>query len=282
MSDADSEPVTNLASERQIALIGLSLLIFSIVLFYVLIASWPVLVEKNINGVNKKVFDQFVLFGFWCDWATDKRVLFTVAIAGAVGSMAPVLTSVSTYVGNGRFSANWIWWYLLRAPVGVVLALLFYCIIRGGLLLPTLSTNGAPRPEDLTIGLNIYGIAAFAALAGMFSKQATDKLEEVFNAVFTRKEPIRRSDPVAGALSIVVKPDKLKQNDAKPLSVTGRGFTAETKAWVGGVQRHFRLVSSTEGTIELTNDDVKEVRKLEIRVVTGDKAASATIEIVAP
>lgn len=54
------------------------------------------------------------------------------------------------------------------------LALVFYFVIRGGFL----STTGGAQD------INPYGIAALAGLVGMFSKQATDKLSEVFGTLF--------------------------------------------------------------------------------------------------
>jgi hypothetical protein len=35
---------------------------------------------------------------------------------------------------------------------------------------------------------------AIACLAGLFSKQATDKLREVFEALFPLKQPVERKD----------------------------------------------------------------------------------------
>ncbi len=42
--------------------------------------------------------------------------------------------------------------------------------------------------------INPYAMAGFAALAGMFSKQATDKLAAVFDALFAMKHPVQRDD----------------------------------------------------------------------------------------
>jgi len=68
---------------------------------------------------------------------------------------------------------------VLRPFIGVSLALIFYFVIRGGLLSAG-TTAGDVSP---------FGFAAVAGLVGMFSKQATDKLEEVFSDLFsTRKD----------------------------------------------------------------------------------------------
>ena len=78
------------------------------------------------------------------------------------------------------------WYLILRTPIGIALALLFYLVLRGGLIAPTLSTTPAdptPKSHAWTL-LNPYGLAAIAAMAGMFSKQATDKLSELFDTLF--------------------------------------------------------------------------------------------------
>jgi hypothetical protein len=81
-----------------------------------------------------------------------------------------------TYVGNRRFRESWTWWYILRPAVGVVLGVLFYFVVRGGLL--TLSDEAE---LDRT---GLYFTMGLAALVGLFSKQATDKLQDVANSLF--------------------------------------------------------------------------------------------------
>lgn len=56
----------------------------------------------------------------------------------------------------------------------MALAVIFYLVLRGGLL-----SAGASASD-----ISPYGFAAVAGLVGMFSKQATDKLEEVFSNLF--------------------------------------------------------------------------------------------------
>jgi hypothetical protein len=72
-------------------------------------------------------------------------------------------------------------------PIGIALALVFYLLIRGGLIIP----NGSTEPQ-----INAYGIAGLAALVGMFAKQATDKLAEIFDTLFRSDKEKTRSDPL--------------------------------------------------------------------------------------
>jgi hypothetical protein len=66
----------------------------------------------------------------------------------------------------------------------MALALLFYVAIRGGLFAPG-NTSGAVNP---------YGIAGVSGLVGMFSRQATDKLGELFGAMFQTATDAQRKD----------------------------------------------------------------------------------------
>jgi hypothetical protein len=101
-------------------------------------------------------------------------LLLLVMMSGALGSYVHSCTSFTDYAGNRALTRSWVWWYLLRTPIGIALAVVFYFLLRGGLL--TTASSGA--------NLNVYGLAAIAALAGMFSKNATDKLREIFEAMF--------------------------------------------------------------------------------------------------
>jgi hypothetical protein len=119
-------------------------------------------------------------------------------LAGAFGSYVHAATSFVTYVGNRTLRASWTWWYLLRPVLGMVLAVIFYFVVRGGLL-----SAGAAASE-----VSPFGIAAVAGLVGMFSKQATDKLQEVFDNLFRTKAgegDDQRRDKLTGGMSVTEK-----------------------------------------------------------------------------
>jgi TRAP-type uncharacterized transport system fused permease subunit len=119
-------------------------------------------------------------------------LLVLIMTGGALGSYVHSCTSFTDYAGNKTLARSWVWWYLLRTPIGISLAIVFYFVLRGGLL--TTGASGA--------NLNSYGLAAFTAMAGMFSKNATDKLREIFEATFRTAEhkgDETRKDKLAGS-----------------------------------------------------------------------------------
>src|ERR1700760_88223 len=112
--DPKPGPVHDPASNRQIFFAGLCFLIFALVVFYVLIASWP--------PEGKEPADPLRLFGLGLgEWSLDQRMFLTVVAAGALGSLVHTLTSLGDYIGNQKLSANWLWWFVLRTPIGISL-----------------------------------------------------------------------------------------------------------------------------------------------------------------
>jgi IPT/TIG domain len=279
-------PVINPASNRTIQWMGILLLGFTVILFYLLITTWPVLLEvKEGEKVISSSFKAFNIFGMPCSWAPDRQMMFTVVMAGALGSLTQMLTSFGDYVGNRELSANWIWFLILRIPIGIALALLFYFIIRGGLLIPTIQVQPHSTANSLetTLQINAYSIAAFSALAGMFSKQATDKLAAVFDTVFAMKKPVEREGTLGSSQSIKISPATLTTGKREDLTVTGSGFQKDTKATINGKDRTFNFVSDTQGTVTTMPEDVAKAGRLELVVTNPNKDTfTATVDVVEP
>ena len=120
-------------------------------------------------------------------WSPEGRFLIIAAAAGALGSYIHLATSFVHYAGNRGLLQSWGWWYFLRPSIGAALALVVYFVLRAGLI------SGADN--SATANLNPYGVASVSALAGMFSKQATEKLREVFeNICATKQQPDPKSE----------------------------------------------------------------------------------------
>jgi hypothetical protein len=271
------QSVIDPASNKTINSMGFWYLVVTGLFFYLLIATWPVLE----GGAHPSGFKVVNVFGFPLFWEPDRQLMFTVIMAGAVGSLAHTLTSFGDYVGNRELSRNWIWFLILRIPIGMALAVLFYFIIRGGLLIPTVQVQ-APggTPSNATALLNPYSIAAFSALAGMFSKQATDKLASVFDVVFATKKP-EREGALGSSQSLKVDPPSLTKGKREDLTVTGTGFQkGGTKATINGKDRLFDAASETSGTVKILDEDVNEKTTLKLVITNpnGD-AFDATIEV---
>jgi hypothetical protein len=108
----------------------------------------------------------------------ELRMILLVLLAGALGSYIHMATSFSYFIGMGKFEISWCWWYWLRLPIGAALALIFSMLIQGGIFaIPAAGSEANP-----------VGVIGFAGLIGMFSRQAIDKLKDIFDTTFKSTE----------------------------------------------------------------------------------------------
>ncbi len=115
-------------------------------------------------------------------------LLLLAMVFGGLGSMLHAARSFAGFAGNRKLVSSWAWWYALQPFTGVTLALFFYALVRGGLFSPGAGA-GAVSP---------HGVAALSGLAGMFSKQAADKLSDVFSSLFATGADQARQDKMTG------------------------------------------------------------------------------------
>ena len=280
---ASQQPIVSPVPTMEINLIGLSLFLLSILILYLLVTAWPV---RECGGevatcATSPYFRPVNLFGWSYTWSPDRQLMFTVIMAGALGSLIHTMTSFGDYVGNRRLSTNWLWFLFLRIPVGIAIALLFYFVIRGGILIPTVQVQpNIPDPSLATLSVNPYAIAGFAALAGMFSKQATDKLAAIFEAAFAVKDPVARKDPLEPAAApgiTTTEPAQLTKTD-NSVALIGKGFQAGSKITVNGQERRPSSVADQKIIIPLETADVATAGELTI-VVTSPDGRSAQVKI---
>lgn len=113
-------------------------------------------------------------------------LLILIALAGFLGNMIHVATSLTTFVGNNKFVRSWLLWYCVRPFTGAALAIGVYFVFRGGFL----------NMSDDSTNINLYGIMTVSVLTGLFTDRATQKLKEVFETLFKPQED--RSNPLDG------------------------------------------------------------------------------------
>ncbi len=257
---------------------GIALLVVGVALFATLIELWPV-VDRGEASVSQEIRATLLLGLYKGAFQLSTALILLSIVAGALGAYIHAATSFVSFVGNRTFKTSWLWWYGLRLPIGSALAVVLYFTFRGGLL----------PGYDATDEISPYGVAALSAFAGLFSKQATDKLKEIFDVMFRtpsdegddaradkldeRRPQIERFDP-----------PRLKVGD-RALTVLGERFEEKAKVFVGGDPRTTAYVSAQKLTVELEADDTKSVGSLKITVSNpppGEPTSDAkTIEVVA-
>ena len=257
------------------AIIGFALLFLIFVLLYLLGCLWPNrLPAKAGNPATIDPIAYFPMFGS-LSLPDELRYLWLVAVAAALGSYIHAATSFATFVGNRKLATSWLWWYVLRAPIGVSLGLVFYFAFRGGLL--TASASGAD--------INPFGICAIGALTGMFSKQATDKLRETFDTLF-RTAPGKgddvREDKLEPAVPVITAadPPQLVAGQAQTaITLTGKNFVAGVIGHVNGAQRETTVQSESKLALTLLADDTAKPGTIEITISTPAGAESAAFSL---
>ena len=100
---------------------------------------------------------------------------------GALGALVYTSTALVAHVAHdgkavdpNNWNDSYTLWYLVHPLLGASVALIFYMVLRGALVNLSVGTGG----------LNLYGVAAISGMVGLCSKEATEKLKEIFKNLF--------------------------------------------------------------------------------------------------
>jgi hypothetical protein len=199
-----------------------------------------------------------------------KSLLIFVFGMGALGAYLQSAMSFVTYVGNRQFLSSWLLWYLFRPWLGGILAVLFFFVIGAGFVVGQSVTQ-------------IFSVAAISGLVGLFSAQATLKLKELVETIFTtRSDPrsdrlrtagqAQSSAPTIASISPLTIP-----RGASPvplLSIAGSNFVNGCKVRVSNSERMITSFSPDKVTVSLVPADIASATTLKIVVVNPNGEAS--------
>lgn len=70
------------------------------------------------------------------DWRTnrEKNLIIVNTLFGILGGSTYGLASITTWIGNNKYEKSWTLWYVSRPIIGGALALVFYFLLRAGLV----------------------------------------------------------------------------------------------------------------------------------------------------
>jgi hypothetical protein len=137
-----------------------------------------------------------VSYLWWSGMVTKPMVFILVSlIGGALGGALHALASLTSHVADRDFGASWTMWYLTNPVVGASLATIFLFVLQAGL-------GGQAAP---TTG-GLYGIVAVATLSGLFSRNALNKLKDIFDVAFASKASVDAAAPNPGAKDVPAGP----------------------------------------------------------------------------
>ena len=239
-------------------------------LLYMLVEIWPAVPHEGTTATSTT---HVTLFGkaLEYDISTETALLLIVVFSGAAGSCVHVARSLGDYIGNRRLARSWIPWYALRLFWGPALALAFYFAVRGGFL------SGTTSDEDV----NPFGVAALAAFVGLFSKQAGNKLHQVFDALFQtdpKYDDSSLGDSLQNPAPVIagIEPKTATVGTTElDFVITGHGFAENSEVRVTRTlgaeteisSRTTTFVSASELKVALHAKDVEEPGTLHVTVM---------------
>jgi hypothetical protein len=82
----------------------------------------------------------------------EQRFIILVALGGALGAFIHISTSFVVFLGNGKLVYRWMPWYFMRPFIGSAIALVFYLLLRGGIISyqPTNNPDAGKAIRDTT------------------------------------------------------------------------------------------------------------------------------------
>ena len=252
-------------------LLGIYLLVSTLGLTLLLVLIWPSACPVDPATLAPAAVTKLCsIWTFSDSFGIEARLLAIVLVSGALGSAIFSARAFATFHGLKRYDPDWNWWYVMRLPIGMGLALFLYLVIRGGLF-----TASVGNSDQVLQTANPFGFAAMAALAGMFAKEASDKLEEVFQSVFSTSDKVQPAakSPVIDKLE----PAKKDVKDAdRALVVLGKNFDPKAKVTVGAKERTSAYKDAGRIEVMLTADDVAAKASLPVVVVNPDTRGGAS------
>jgi hypothetical protein len=168
----------------------------------------------------------------------NKLLLLLVCLSGFLGGMIYISTSFTAYVGAKKFKSSWKLWYFVKPFAASGLAMALYFAFRAGLL---------TRSNDAS-DINIYGVMTLALLSGLFTQMATQKLRDVFQALFNPKEDLPDKIDENGPVFISIDPDTLNRATENTITIKGRNFDKKSLT--------VKINDTEIKQVQITNDSI--------------------------
>lgn len=196
----------------------------AIALIYSLVQVWPPPVSPGDAAPPAPLPDVHIL-GWSLTLSLDGRLFFVVAVAGAIGGILHALQSLSWYAGNRTLRRSWVVLYSVMPVSGAIAGVIFYIVLRAGLLTASASTSDASP----------FGFAAVAALVGLFLAQALEKLQDVFSTLFTPAPKGDNYTPAAADASKVTGFSPERGSVGEEVVIIGTGLAAAHAVRFNGI-----------------------------------------------
>ena len=158
-----------ISQRSQINLMGIYLVVLGLWLIVSILAVWPE--DNGPVGIHIPFVDSL---------SSETRFFLVVIFSSALGSSVALLVKfVDQVTINAEVPRGAWWWYFLRPITGVIVGLIVYISIRGGILKADSSVNF----------LNPYTVSGIAAISGLWSSQIIGRLKRYADSKFAAPLP---------------------------------------------------------------------------------------------
>jgi hypothetical protein len=204
---------------------------------YCLVVLWPASATATAVTASRLLGARLLLDG-------DQRLFTVVALAGFLGGLIHSARSLYWYVGNRDLRRSWLLMYASLPFVGGALAVVFYIVLRGGLV----------AGQTSAAQLNVFGFAAVSALVGLFSPEAAEKLKQIFSTLLTaapagrdQLAPTDQANAAGPPVATGLEPDSGAVGTV--ITITGRNLTGTTSVIFSGATARPSAVSDTSVSV---------------------------------
>jgi hypothetical protein len=167
------QPEKDLMPTSTASLLIIYHIVVGLLAIHIIYSIWPGAVSIDQNRTIP------VFFGFFSlTLDAELTMILIVIFAGVIGAFIQSLGSIAYHRAKKDMTPEWATWYITRPFIGAGLALAIYLVLRAGFT--NIGTDAS--------SLNIFGTAAIAAISGMFTDKATQKLKEVANTLLKTEE----------------------------------------------------------------------------------------------
>jgi len=116
----------------------------------------------------------------WAECSPLVKTLIYVAASGGLGATTYAIRGYYQAHINDEFDLKYTWWYIFRPLLGVVVGVVSYFLLVGGLL-------SLSRDSEIDYGRSRMLYVGIAYLAGFSFTQFTNKLVDVAKTFFTKR-----------------------------------------------------------------------------------------------
>jgi hypothetical protein len=208
----------------------------------------------------------------------ETRLIELALIFGVVGSSIHAVTSLTIWQSRNKLDRSFFTWYLTRPMVGAALAVTVYLLLRASLL----TTVSIGSQSSATGFINDYGVAGISAVVGLMTAQMTQKLRDVFDAMFGIQKGTDKGEIEIHEKNITIVPKEM-QISINQSSVLVAIIMDNANKPIPNLEVHFGIVDSTvvkSLDTPPTKTDANGIAVLRIQgSKVGDTKVHAAIEL---